>query len=134
MVLVRPKIGRGSWLEFAHTEANIAEGYRAGMKALEEVDRYFEQPGGIFPRRRFAITVDRDRCTGCGLCPALAPTLMGLDSTGKAFARTTIVDWSPADGDFVHHCPTDAIVATKLDRNATPTETQSVAPEVPAVL
>lgn len=134
MVLIRPKIGRGSWLDFTHTEANIDEGYRAAMKALEELDSCFEQPGGIFPRRRFRIDVDRDRCTGCGLCPALAPNLMGLDSTGKAFARTHIVDWSPADGDFVHHCPTDAIIATKLDRHATPTDTQGAVPEVQGVI
>lgn len=134
MVLIRPKIGRGSWLDFTHTEANIAEGYRAGMKALEDLDSFYEHHSGIFPRRRFRIEVDRDRCTGCGLCPALAPKLMGLDSTGKAFARTHIVDWSPADGDFVHHCPTDAIVATKLDRRAATSETQGSVPEVQAVV
>lgn len=134
MVLIRPKIGRGSWLDFNHTEANIAEGYRAGMKALEELDTFLGHPGGIFPRRRFRIEVDRERCTGCGLCPTLAPTLMGLDSSGKAFARTHIVDWSPADGDFVHHCPTDAIVATKLERRSAPTETQGSVPEVQAVV
>ncbi|MBA3889223.1 MAG: patatin-like phospholipase family protein [Gemmatimonadaceae bacterium] len=134
MVLVRPKIGRGSWLDFTHTEANIAEGYRAGMKALEDLDSVFEQPGGIFPRRRFRLEVDKGRCTGCGLCVALAPSLMGLEASGKAFARTHIVDWSPADGDFVHQCPTDAIIATKLDRSATPTETQGVVPEVQGVV
>ena len=134
MVLVRPKIGRGSWLDFTHTEANIAEGYRAGMKALEDVDAVFEQPGGIFPRRRFRLEVDKGRCTGCGLCVALAPSLMGMEANGKAFARTHIVDWSPADGDFVHHCPTDAILATKLDRRGTPTETQGAVPEVQGVV
>lgn len=134
MVLVRPKIGRGSWLDFTHTEANIAEGYRAGMKALENLDQVFDAPGGIFPRRRFRIEVDKGRCTACGLCVALAPALMGMAPDGKAFARTHIVDWSPADGDFVHHCHTDAIIATKLDRNATPTETQGVVPEVQGVV
>jgi len=58
------------------------------------------------------VEVDRDKCVGCGLCVALAPKLMGLDSTGKAFARTRFVDWSPADGDFVGQCPTLAISAT----------------------
>lgn len=134
MVLVRPKIGRGSWLDFTHTESNIAEGYRAGMKALEELESFFDQPGGIFPRRRFSLAVDQARCTACGLCVALAPKLMGRDSNGKAFALTHIVDWSPADGDFVHHCPTDAIVATKLERRATPTATQASVPEIRAVV
>jgi hypothetical protein len=26
-----------------------------------------------------------------------------------------VVEWSPADGDFVHHCPTLAIEATRLE-------------------
>ena len=41
-----------------------------------------------------------------------------LDATGKAFARTRVVEWSPADGGFVHECPTDAITATNVDRRA----------------
>ena len=53
---------------------------------------------------------------GCGICVALAPAVMGLDARGKAFARTRIVEWSPADGGFVHECPTDAIEAQKIER------------------
>jgi len=61
-----------------------------------------------------------DRCIGCGLCVALAPQHMGLDSSGKAFPRTRVVEWSPADGDFVHHCPTEAIAVRKLERLVPP--------------
>jgi ferredoxin len=50
------------------------------------------------------------------MCVALAPRIMGMDSSGKAFARTRTADWSPADGDFVHHCPTEAIAVRKLER------------------
>ena len=39
---------------------------------------------------------------------------MGLDSKGKAFARTKVVEWSPAEGDFVGACPTNAIIANAL--------------------
>ncbi len=74
--------------------------------------------GGIFPRRRISITVDREKCIGCTLCAALAPQIMGMDETGKAFARLPVVDWSPADGDFVHHCPTYAILADDADEPA----------------
>lgn len=126
MVLVRPRLDSGTWLDFAHTEANIAEGYRAAVKALEHYEDYLDQPGSIFPRRRFEIGVDRDRCIGCGLCVALAPRLMGMDSTGKAYSHTRIVDWSPADGDFVHHCPTAAIVTRKISpRDEAPTGSES---------
>ena len=115
MVLIRPKL-TGRRFDFGNAEAHIDAGYRAGKKALENYESYFDRPASIFPRRRFSISVDRDKCTACGMCAALAPQLMGLDSTGKAFPRTTIVDWSPADGDFVAHCPTQAIEVRKLDR------------------
>jgi NTE family protein len=115
MVLIRPKL-TGRRFDFGNAEAHIDEGYRAAMKALDGYEAYFDRPGAIFPRRSFKITVDRDKCTACGLCAALAPQLMGLDSSGKAFPRTTIVDWSPSDGDFVAQCPAEAIEARKLDR------------------
>ena len=115
MVLIRPKLV-GRRFDFGNAEAHIEEGYRATRKALDGYEAYFDHPGAIFPRRGFEVSVDRDKCTGCGLCAALAPQLMGLDSAGKAFPRTTLVDWSPADGDFVHQCPTSAIEARKIDR------------------
>jgi NTE family protein len=114
MLLIRPKVGR-DWLSFNNAVQHIREGYRAAAKALEHIDTYIEQPGGIFPRKRVELSVSREKCIGCGLCAALAPTYFGLDSSGKAFARTKVVEWSAADGDFVHHCPTLAIDATRID-------------------
>jgi NTE family protein len=114
MLLIRPKVG-ADWLSFSRTVEHIREGYRAATRALEHFDTYFEQPGGIFPRKRVELSVSREKCISCGLCVALAPTYMGLDSSGKAFARTKLVEWSAADGDFVHHCPTNAIQATRID-------------------
>lgn len=115
MVLIRPRCGE-DWLSFANIPDTIQEGYRAGLKAFEDIDAFYDQPGGVYPRRRFEIEVDRDKCIGCGLCVSLAPNLMGLDAQGKAYARTKTVDWSPADGDFVAYCPTSAIVARKTER------------------
>ena len=112
MLLVRPKVG-GDWLSFSNSAKHIREGYRAAARALENFDVYLDQPGGIYPRKRVELQVIREKCVGCGLCVALAPTYMGLDSHGKAFTRTKIVEWSSADGDFVHHCPTSAIVADR---------------------
>jgi NTE family protein len=114
MLLIRPKVGR-DWLSFSDSAKNVREGYRAAAKALEHFDAYLEQPGGIHPRKRVELGIDRDKCIGCGLCAAIAPTYFGMDSSGKAFARTKIVEWSAADGDFVHQCPTFAIEATRLD-------------------
>lgn len=114
MLLIRPKVGR-DWLSFANSAKHIREGYRAATKALEHFDTYLEQPGGIYPRKRVNLHVDREKCVSCGLCVALAPTYMGLDSAGKAFARTRQVEWSAADGEFVHHCPTSAISCERVE-------------------
>ena len=115
MVLIRPRCGE-DWLSFSNIAETIREGYRAAMKALEDVSAYYDQPGGVYPRRRFELEVVRDKCIGCGLCVSLAPNLMGLDAEGKAYPRTRTTDWSPADGDFVGYCPTNAIVARKIER------------------
>lgn len=114
MLLIRPKVGL-EWLSFQNSVEHIREGYRAAAKALEHFETYLEQPGGIFPRKRVELSVSRDRCVGCGLCAAIAPTYFGMDSSGKAFARTKVVEWSSADGDFVNHCPTLAIEANRID-------------------
>jgi NTE family protein len=127
MLLIRPKVGR-DWLSFADSAKNVREGYRAAAKALEHFDAYIDQPGGIYPRKRVELGVDRDKCIGCGLCAAIAPTYFGMDSSGKAFARTKIVEWSAADGDFVHQCPTFAIEATRIDLVTPQTPTPDSAP------
>ena len=119
MVLVRPKVNDANWLSFTDTESNIEQGYRAAMRALERFDSYWDRPSCVFPRRRVQIDVDVEKCTGCGTCVALAPAVMGLDASRKAFPRTRVVEWSPADGGFVHECPTHAITALNVDRRVT---------------
>jgi NTE family protein len=114
MILIRPRVGHMGWFSFDNTAELLAEGYRAASEALEHFDAWSEAPGGVFPRRRVRIAVDRARCTGCGVCVALAPHLMALDTTRKAYALTNVVDWSPADGDFVRHCPTGALVGQRV--------------------
>ncbi|MGI9141165.1 MAG: patatin-like phospholipase family protein [Gemmatimonadaceae bacterium] len=113
MLLIRPKVSHVGWFSFAHTSELIAAGYEAAGEALDFYDECFEQPGGVFPRRDMHVDVDKKKCIGCGLCVALAPDLMGMGADGKAFVREQVVSWSPADGDFVHHCPTLAISAER---------------------
>ena len=125
MVLIRPHVDDANWLSFANTEVNIAEGYRSAISALERFDSYFDNPGCVFPRRRVQIDVDPLKCTGCATCVALAPSVMDLNAERKAFARSHIVEWSPADGGFVHECPTQAITATNVDRRAAVLEVQA---------
>jgi NTE family protein len=116
MVLVRPKVNDANWLSFTDTAANIEQGYVAAKAALARFDSYWGHHGSVFPRRRVQLDVDVAKCTGCGTCVALAPGVMGLDASNRAFARTRLVEWSPADGGFVHECPTDAITARNVDR------------------
>jgi NTE family protein len=115
MLLIRPRIQYVGWLSFSHTDTLIAEGYRVAREALATWDEVLAASGGIFPRRRVRIEVDRRRCTGCGLCPALAPTTMALDDSGLAYPRAERFLWSPADGDFVGQCPTNAISVHTVD-------------------
>lgn len=115
MILIRPRSTQ-DWLSFDNIPQTIKEGHRAALKALEDLEAFYDQPGGVYPRRRFELGVDREKCIGCGLCVALAPNLMGMDSERKAYARTRTADWSPADGDFVAYCPTSAITARKIER------------------
>jgi NTE family protein len=116
MILIRPRVGHIGWFSFSHADELIEAGYKAAVEALKDFDACVNSETGIFPRRQVAISVDREKCIGCTLCVALAPQVMAMDETGKAVPRIPVVDWSPADGDFVHHCPTYAINAEPVDR------------------
>ena len=115
MILIRPRVSHIGWFSFAHADELIEAGYKAAIEALQHFDACVAANSGIFPRRVVKISVDREKCIGCTLCVALAPQLMAMDASGKAVARVPSVDWSPADGDFVHHCPTYAITADPIN-------------------
>ena len=132
MVLIRPRVDDAAWLSFTDTAANIAEGYRSATRALERIDSYWDHPNCVYPRRRVQIDVNRELCTGCGTCVSLSPAVMGMDSSGKAFARTHIVDWSPAEGGFVHECPTAAISAVNIDRRSTSVDVHTLRDPTPS--
>ena len=108
MLLIRPRLGDRHWFSFSHTSEIIEAGYDAAIAALDQMGDALHT-GGIHPRQMITVAVDRGRCTGCGLCAALAPQMMAMDDAGKAVAVGSPAEWSPADGGFVHHCPTDAI-------------------------
>jgi NTE family protein len=118
MILVRPKVNQIGWFSFSHTDELLQAGYTAAMEACKYFEECISWGIGVFPRRAMQIAVDREKCIGCTLCTALAPDVMAMDSHGKAFPLTPVVEWSPADGDFVHHCPTYAIEATRLEMGA----------------
>ncbi|MCE2900672.1 MAG: patatin-like phospholipase family protein [Gemmatimonas sp.] len=114
MLLVRPKVAHIGWFSFSHVEALIQMGYEAMRDALPHLLDALSAPGGIFPRQQVTIAVDRQRCTGCGVCVAQAPRLMALDPEQRAFPLLSIREFSPADGDFVRSCPVGAITVAPV--------------------
>ena len=128
MILIRPKVSHIGWFSFANTDELLEAGYTAAMEACKHYEECIAWGIGVFPRRAMQITVDRAKCVGCTLCTAMAPDVMAMDSQQKAYPLQPIVEWSPADGDFVHHCPTYAIEATRLDSEAIPTAPPTVDP------
>jgi NTE family protein len=115
MILIRPRVSHIGWFSFSHADELIEAGYKAAIEALQHLDACVAANSGIFPRRAVRIAVDREKCIGCTLCVALAPQVMAMDESGKAVPRVPSIDWSPADGDFVHHCPTYAITAEPMN-------------------
>ena len=109
MLLVRPAIWHYPWFTFARTKAIIAAGYAAMHETLDRAGPDWLSGRGVYPRRIIDLSVDRDACIGCGLCAVLAPHLMAMDGAGKATVLNSPLEWSRAEGDFVHQCPTDAI-------------------------
>lgn len=125
MILVRPRVSHIGWFSFTQTDELIEAGYRAAMEALVHLDDCLAAESGVYPRRATKISVDRAKCIGCTLCVAMAPNVMTMDETGKAVPRIPVVDWSPADGDFIHHCPTYAINAEPATGNGTDNQPES---------
>lgn len=114
MLLVRPPISHIPWFRFGVADELIELGYQAAVEALDDLETCLRSSGGIFPRRVTQLTVDASRCNGCGLCITQGAAFMALDRHGKALPRRSVVDWSPADGDFVRHCPAGAIEARPI--------------------
>ncbi len=115
MILIRPRVSHIGWFSFSHADEVMEAGYRAAVDGLEGFETCCDSESGIFPRRAMRVAVDRAKCIGCTLCAALAPQVMAMDESGKAYPWTPEVEWSPADGDFVQHCPTYAIEVTPVE-------------------
>jgi ferredoxin len=115
LLLVRPEVWRYNWFSFAHTRQMIDAGYVAMHDALDRAGERLTGPGGVHPRREVEISIDRAECIGCGVCATLAPHLIRMDDSGKAVVHTNTAEWSRADGDFVHQCPTKAIKVAALE-------------------
>jgi NTE family protein len=133
MLLLRPRVSHHGWFAFEGAGEMIDAGYAAASAALDQLGDELTRAGGVYPRRQVQLSVDRGRCIGCTTCVALAPRLMALDAGGKAYPTISRVEWSPADGDFVSHCPTAAISARLVEPDAGARQSESPigAPDTP---
>ena len=114
LLLVRPPVWKYSWFSFQHTQRIIQHGYEAAIDSLDRAGDSLLSTGGVYPRRMIELGVDRAKCTGCRLCATLAPDVMAMGADGVAYVTQRPVEWSRADGDFVHQCPTHAITVQML--------------------
>jgi NTE family protein len=115
MLLVRPKVSHIGWFSFSHIEQLLEVGYESTKEALKHLMEAMAAPGGIFPRMEMTIQVDRERCTGCGLCAAHHPSLMALDPLRRAYPLEQVHTFSPADAAFARCCPVEAIVVGPVE-------------------
>lgn len=117
LLFVQPRVEQYSMFSFEHNAELIEEGHRA-MAALLDDPNQVPPPSarGVYPRRRYTVRVERERCIGCGACLVHGPPgLFTMDASGKAVATVPERVWSPVDVDFVRQCPTYAIVVRPED-------------------
>ena len=115
LLLVRPPVWHYHWFSFAATRRMIDAGYAAAHDALDAAGDALWSTGGVYPRRTIELSVVREKCIGCSLCVTLAPDLMAMDGDNKARVLQSPLEWSRADGDFIHQCPTDAIEVAVIE-------------------
>lgn len=117
LVLVRPRVERVSMFAFNRSAFLIAEGYRATLEALDRLPERLEalEPG-IHPRRDVEISIERDRCVGCGLCAAHYPATFAMAGDGRAVVQQARHRWSPVGDAAVRLCPTEAIRSRDVEK------------------
>lgn len=114
LLLIRPRVNQYGWFNFEKIPMLIEAGEQAALEALPHLEQALRVGRGVWPRHPVQVEVVRDRCTGCGMCIALAPRTMQRDEDGRAIPAQGTFDWSLADGDFVAQCPTGAIVTRRV--------------------
>jgi NTE family protein len=121
LVLVQPRVEDISMFAFDRTRELIDEGHRAMAEVLDALGNDLATlAGGIHPRRRVRLSLDRARCIGCGSCTLWAPGIFRMNGDGKPDVISPLHEWSPVDGGSVLHCPTRAITVTDVGSDLPP--------------
>jgi NTE family protein len=113
LLLLQPQVAHVGLFSFSHSRELIDEGYRAALAVLRNPEAVPPQSArGVYPRARYVLHVDRERCIGCGACRIHGPPgLFVLDDRGKAVVTQAEQVWSPVEVEFLRQCPTEAITA-----------------------
>jgi ferredoxin len=62
------------------------------------------------------VKIDQEKCIGCGLCPALAPEIFGMDyEQGKAIIKKQPSEITENIQSTADSCPVAAIKISKND-------------------
>jgi NTE family protein len=110
IVLVRPRVERISMFAFNRTPYLIAEGFRAMTATLDRLpDDLTRLPAGLHPQREVELRVERDACTGCGVCYHRDPLVFGQEPDGKATVLAPMQWWSPLGDRMLRWCHAGAI-------------------------
>ncbi|MEZ4586423.1 MAG: patatin-like phospholipase family protein [Gemmatimonadales bacterium] len=110
VALVRPHVERISMFAFNRTPYLIAEGFRATNATLDCLPTDLTRlPAGIHPQREVEVRVDRERCTGCGVCYTRDPRIFAKGDDGKAIVRSPSQWWSPLGDRMAAWCHARAI-------------------------
>ncbi len=115
LLLIRPALHDMPMFAFNRTDELLERGYQA---ALATLDQLAATPtlngGGIYPKREVLLSLDAERCTGCGYCSRVAPRVFRQAPDGKAEVIAPRQVWSPVDGSYLWNCPAGAITARTL--------------------
>jgi len=64
---------------------------------------------------KFKVTVDKEKCIGCGSCSAICPANWEMDDQGKASPKEELVEKLGCNQTAAENCPVQAIEVEPIE-------------------